>query len=124
MTLLAIRGATTCDHDTKDEITKVTTELLIEVMQRNSLSTDDIISVLFTATPDIHSEFPATVARTLEGFSEVPVMCAQELDIHGSMKNCIRIMMHVDIPKERKEIKHVFMGNAKNLRKDIDQEGN
>ena len=96
MTFLAIRGATTCDHDTKDEITKVTTELLIEVMQRNSLSTDDIISVLFTATPDIHSE----------------------------LKNCIRIMMHVDIPKERKEIKHVFMGNAKNLRKDIDQEGN
>lgn len=119
MTYLAIRGATTCDEDTKEEVAKVTQELLSEMINRNSLELDNIVSVLFTATCDIHSEFPATAARSLEGFSEIPVMCAQELDIVGSMPMCIRVMMHIDANKTRKEVKHVFLGNAKNLRKDL-----
>lgn len=119
MTYLAIRGATTCDEDTKDEVAKVTQVLLSEMINRNSLELDNIVSVLFTATGDIHSEFPATAARSLDGFSEIPVMCAQELDIVGSMPMCIRIMMHIDANKTRKDIKHVFLGNAKNLRKDL-----
>ena len=123
MTFLAIRGATTVEEDVKDQVSSATQELLTEIIERNNLSLDSIVSVLFTATPDIHSEFPATAARSLDGFSEIPVMCAQELDITGSMKMCIRIMMHVDIDKTRKDIKHVFLGNAKNLRKDLVQDG-
>lgn len=122
MTYLAIRGATTCEVDTKEQIAKVTQELLSEIIDRNSLSLENIISVLFTATNDLHSEFPATAARSLEGFSEIPVMCAAELDIVGSMPMCIRIMMHVDVNKTRKDIKHVFLGNAKNLRKDLSED--
>lgn len=122
MTYLAIRGATTCDEDTSGEVSKVTQELLSEIINRNSLELENIVSVLFTATKDIHSEFPATAARSLNGFSEIPVMCAQEIDVTGSMPMCIRIMMHVDATKSRKDIKHVFLGNAKNLRKDLAQD--
>ncbi|MBP9114759.1 MAG: chorismate mutase [Acidimicrobiia bacterium] len=122
MTFLAIRGATTCAHDTKEEVSRVTQELLTEMIKRNSLMMENIVSVIFTATNDIHSEFPATASRKLEGFSEIPVMCAQELDISGAMPNCIRVMMHVDIDMSRKDIKHVFMGNAQKLRKDLNQD--
>ena len=122
MTYLAIRGATTCEVDTSAEVSKVTQDLLTEIINRNSLDLDNIVSVLFTATSDIHSEFPATAARSLEGFSEIPVMCAQEIDVVGSMPMCIRIMMHIDTNKTRKDIKHVFLGNAKNLRKDLVQD--
>lgn len=122
MTYLAIRGASTCEEDTKQEVTKVTQALLEKMIEQNSLDLDSIVSVLFTATGDIHSEFPATAARSLKGFSDIPLMCARELDIDGSMPMCIRIMMHVDVAKTKKDIKHIFMGKAKNLRKDLTEE--
>lgn len=121
MTFLAIRGATTCPENTKDSITASTQDLVSEMMARNNISQNSIVSILFTATSDLTQEFPATAARSL-GLDEVPLMCAQELSIDGSMPKCIRVMMHVDIPKSRSEIHHVFLGQAKNLRKDLIEE--
>lgn len=118
MTFLAVRGATTCEEDTKEEITKVSQELVREMMKRNSIASKDIVSILFTATSDLTKEFPATAARSM-GLDDVPLMCAQELDIEGSMPRCIRVMMHIDVPKMKSDIFHVFLGNAKSLRKDI-----
>lgn len=121
MAFLAIRGATTCPDNTKKAITKATQELVSEMMSRNTISQNSIVSILFTATSDLTKEFPATAARGL-GLDDVPLMCAQELSIEGSMPRCIRIMMHVDIPMSRSEIKHVFLGDAKKLRKDLSGE--
>lgn len=118
MTFLAIRGATTCEENSKEEITSATQDLVSEMMKRNGVAQNQIISVLFTATADLTQEFPATAARGL-GLDDVPLMCAQELSIDGSMPRCIRIMMHVEIGKQRSEIQHVFMGRAQSLRKDL-----
>lgn len=118
MTFLAIRGATTCDSDTKADITKSTQELVSDMLSRNNIEQDQIISIFFTATKDLTQEFPATAARGL-GLDDVPLMCAQELSIDGSMPRCIRVMMHVDINKSKKDIHHVFMGQAQALRKDL-----
>lgn len=118
MTFLAIRGATTCEKDSKKAITSATQELVSEMMKRNGVAQNQIISVLFTATADLTQEFPATAARGL-GLDDVPLMCAQELSIEGSMPRCIRVMMHVEIGKQRSDIHHVFMGRAQALRKDL-----
>jgi chorismate mutase len=121
MTFLAIRGATTCDADTKEDITKATQQLVSEMLVRNRIEADNVISILFTATADLTKEFPATAARSL-GLDEVPLMCAQELTIEGSMPRCIRVMMHVEAPMTRSDVHHVFLGNAKALRKDLTEE--
>lgn len=118
MTFLAIRGATTCNENSKDDITKATQELVSAMMERNLISQNQIVSILFTATSDLTKEFPATAARGL-GLDDVPLMCAQELEIEGSMPRCIRVMMHIDAPKQKSEIHHVFMGQATQLRKDL-----
>jgi len=118
MAFLAIRGATTCDQDSKEDITKATQELVSLMMERNGLNQNQIVSILFTATSDLVSEFPATAARGL-GLDDTPLMCAQELSIAGSMPRCIRVMMHVELSKNRSEIHHVFMGEATQLRKDL-----
>jgi len=118
MTFLAIRGATTCQHDSKEDITKATQELVTAMMTKNDVAQNQIVSILFTSTADLVSEFPATAARGL-GLDDVPLMCAQELNIAGSMPRCIRAMMHVDIPKSRSDVQHVFLGDATQLRKDL-----
>lgn len=118
MTFLAIRGATTCENNTKDDITVATQQLVSEMIKRNNLDESRIVSILFTATPDLTQEFPATAARSL-GLDHVPLMCAQELSIEGSMRKCIRIMMHVDAPMSRSDVHHVFLGNAQALRRDL-----
>lgn len=118
MTFLAIRGATTCEGNTKEEITSSTQKLVSEMMSRNEIEQSEIISILFTATSDLTKEFPATAARSL-GLDDIPLMCAQELEIDGAMPRCIRVMMHVDVKRKRGEIKHVFLGQAQNLRKDL-----
>ena len=118
MTFLAIRGATTCENDTKEDITTATQDLVTQMMSRNNIAQNQIISILFTATADLTQEFPATAARGL-GLDDIPLMCAQELSIAGSMPRCIRVMMHIESSKQRSEIHHVFMGQAQALRKDL-----
>lgn len=94
--------------------------LLTAILERNGLTADDLISVWFTATPDLHSDFPAAAARGL-GIVDVPLICAQELDIAGAMPRVVRILAHIESDLPKAEIAHVYLGAAASLRKDIAQ---
>jgi chorismate mutase len=116
----AVRGAVQIGGDDRDDILAGTTELVTEVMSRNELSTGDVISVLFTATPDLTAEFPALAARKL-GFQEVPLLCATEIDVPGAMPRVVRLMMHIETSKPRSALQHVYLRGAAALRLDIAQ---
>ena|SRR6478672_9894327 len=118
--VLALRGATTLDVDEKEHLLERVTALLGQMMERNGLAHDDLISILFTATDDVHSCFPALAARTM-GFGDVPLICARELDIDGGMPRCIRILMHMNTDKLRSDLHHVYLENAVGLRDDLPQ---
>jgi len=117
-TLRAIRGATTVDEDAPEAITERVVTLLTRIMERNDLVEDDIVSILFTATDDLVSMFPATAARTM-GLGAVPLICARELGISGSVPRCVRVMLHVTTGRPRDEIIHVYLGGAQGLRDDL-----
>ena len=117
-TLRAIRGASTVDEDTPEDITGRVVALLGAIMERNDLVEDDIVSILFTATDDIVSVFPATAARTM-GLGAVPLICARELAIVGSVPHCIRVMLHVTTTRARVYIHHVYLEGAQGLRDDL-----
>jgi chorismate mutase len=114
----AIRGATTVDEDSIDAITERVLALLGEILERNGLVEDDIISILFTATEDLTSTFPATAARTA-GLGAVPLICARELAVVGSVPRCIRVMLHVTTERSKGEIHHVYLEGARGLRDDL-----
>lgn len=114
----AIRGATTVDADDAEAITTRVVALLREIIERNGLSEDDIISILFTATEDIVSTFPATAARSI-GLGAVPLICARELAVAGSVPRCIRVMLHVESERPRGDIHHVYLEGARGLRDDL-----
>jgi chorismate mutase len=116
----AVRGAVQVGSDDRAEILAATTELVTEVMTRNELSTDDVISVLFTATTDLTAEFPALAARKL-GFQEVPLLCASEISVPGAMPRVVRLMMHIETDKPRSHMQHVYLRGAAALRLDIAQ---
>ncbi|HEX3840474.1 MAG TPA: chorismate mutase [Acidimicrobiales bacterium] len=114
----AVRGATTVDTDTIEAITERVVALLREILERNGLGEEDIISILFTATEDIVSTFPATAARSM-GLGAVPLICARELAVVGSVPQCIRVMLHVESDRPRREIHHVYLEGARGLRDDL-----
>ena len=114
----ALRGATTIDADTSDEVKVRTIALLEQMIERNGVDHDDIISVLFTATDDIHSMFPASAARDI-GFGDIPLICARELVIVGATPNCIRVLMHLTTTRARSELRHVYLEGASGLRDDL-----
>jgi chorismate mutase len=114
----ALRGATTVDEDTADQVQDRTKALVAAMLERNAVDHDDLISILFTATDDIHSLFPATAAREL-GLGDVPLICARELDIVGSTPRCIRVLLHCSTPRKRDELHHVYLEGAKGLRDDL-----
>jgi chorismate mutase len=116
----AVRGAVQVKGNDRAEILAGTAELVTEVMSRNELTPDDVISVIFTATPDLTAEFPALAARQL-GFQEVPLLCASELGVPGAMPCVVRLMMHVETGKPRSALQHVYLGGAAALRLDIAQ---
>jgi chorismate mutase len=116
--LRAIRGATQLDVDEREHLLERVTELVGAVLERNRLGADDLVSIIFTATPDLHSEFPAYAARSL-GISEVPLLCTQELDVAGAMPRIVRLLAHVETPLTASEIRHVFLHGARNLRTDL-----
>jgi chorismate mutase len=120
MTVRAVRGAVQVDADDRDAILEGTTELVNEVMTRNELTTDDVISVLFTCTPDLTAEFPALAARKI-GFHDVPLMCATEINRPGAMPRVIRLMAHIETGRPRSAIQHVYLRGAVALRLDIAQ---
>jgi chorismate mutase len=115
--LKAIRGATTAERDTRDEIAARSEELLGAVIERNALAVGDIVSVIFTATPDLVSDFPAVAARRL-GLSHTPLLCSQEIPVAGAVPRCIRVLVHCYAPAAR-EMRHVYLHEARQLRLDL-----
>jgi chorismate mutase len=116
----AIRGAVQVDSNDRESILEGTTDLVSEVMSRNELTPADVISVMFTCTPDLTAEFPALAARKL-GFHDVPLMCSVEINVPGAMPRVVRLMAHVATSQPRSEIKHVYLRGAAALRLDIAQ---
>lgn len=118
MPVRAIRGATTINNNTTGEIIKETKILLKKIVEDNNIKKDDIISVIFTATRDIDAVYPAVAAREM-GWTDIALMCAREMEVPGSLKMCIRVLIHVnmDIPNDR--IKYVYLNGAKVLRPDL-----
>lgn len=114
----ALRGATTVDEDTVEQLTERVQEMLREVMARNDLLEEDVISIIFTATPDVVSSFPATAARGM-GFGAVPLLCATEIAVPGSTARCVRVLLHVSTTLERDELRHVYLHGAQGLRDDL-----
>lgn len=120
MAVRAVRGAVQIDRDDVDELHEATAELVTAVMERNGLTLDDMISVIFTVTPDLTSDFPAHAARRM-GFTDVPLMCSTEIPVTGAMPRVIRLMAHVETDKSRRQIQHVYLRGAAALRRDIAQ---
>lgn len=120
MAVRAIRGATQLDHDEREHLLASVTELIEAVMEANDVDRGHLISMILTSTPDLRSEFPAVAAREL-GIGDVPLLCAQELDIDGAMPRVIRVMVHVDTDRSRADIRHVYLRGATALRKDLAQ---
>lgn len=118
MAVRAVRGATQLDDDDREQMLARVSEMVLDVMASNGLDVNDFISVIFTATSDLVSEFPAYAARQL-GFGEVPLICARELEIAGSMPRVVRMMAHVETDLPRAEITHVYLHGAAALRTDL-----
>jgi chorismate mutase len=118
--LRAIRGATTLEADTREQIMERTGTLVQEILARNELAHEDLVSIIFTATSDIRSEFPAAAARAA-GINTVPLLCARELDVEGAVGLCIRVLVHAYSPLEATQIRHVYLEGAQPLRTDLPQ---
>ena len=120
MAMRAIRGATQLDTDDRDHLLVSVEELIREILEQNDVDTDQLVSMIFTATPDLHSEFPALAARQL-GIGDVPLLCAQEIDVDGAMPRVIRVMVHIESDLPRGEVRHVYLRGAAALRRDLAQ---
>ncbi|QLQ10589.1 MAG: chorismate mutase [Nocardioidaceae bacterium] len=118
MAVRAIRGATQLETDEREHLLERTAEMVEDVMATNSLEVDDFISIIFTATMDISSEFPAYAARRL-GFTEVPLICTRELEIEGSMPRVVRMLAHVETELTKAEVTHAYLHGAAHLRRDL-----
>lgn len=112
-----VRGATTIATDDRELVLKATRELLALMIRLNGIRSEDVASAIFTTTTDIVSVFPATAARQL-GWLDVPLMCAHEMSVPGSLGRCIRILLHWNTDKPQQEIQHVYLHEARNLRPD------
>lgn len=114
----AIRGATTVDYDDSAHIAGAVCEMLGAILAANGVTTEAIVSAMFTATPDLCSAFPATAARSM-GWSAIPMMCASEIDVAGAQPRCIRVMLHVERPLGAPPVTHVYLRDAAALRPDL-----
>jgi chorismate mutase len=114
----ALRGATTLDVDERDHLIERTQEVMSALFARNGLTEDDLISIVFTATSDIHSAFPAEAARDA-GFTHVPLMCARELEIDGGIPRCVRLLIHAYTDRPATDLRHVYLHEARQLRTDL-----
>jgi chorismate mutase len=112
---VGIRGAITVDHDSPDLIRAATRELLARMIEANDLKSDDVISVIFTVTPDLQSEYPARAAREM-GWNDVPLLCATEIAVPDGLAHCIRVLMHASSGMPRAHIAHVYLRDAVGLR--------
>lgn len=117
-TLRALRGATTIDVDEKEHLFERVIALLGALFDRNGIDHDDVVSIIFTATDDVHSAFPAEAARKF-GLGDVPLLCARELNVHGATPLCVRVMVHLYTHRSRSELHHVYLEGARSLRDDL-----
>lgn len=118
MPVRAVRGATQVDANERELLLEATAELVRAVLERNELAPADLISVIFTATPDLTADFPAYAARMI-GITDVPFLCATEIDVPGAMPRVVRLLAHVETPKSRDDLRHVYLRGAAALRTDL-----
>ncbi len=119
MAVRGIRGATTSDANTKSEILAKTKEMLEVLVRLNNIRVEDIASAVFSVTDDLDAEFPAVAARQM-GWIYTPLFCTMEIPVRGSLRNCIRVLLHVNSELRQDEITHVYLHGAKKLRPDLD----
>jgi chorismate mutase len=118
MRLRAARGAIRVPSDDSDALLGSTERLLSAVLQRNEIGSEDLVSIMFTATEDLRSAFPAEAARRM-GLGRVPLMCAQEIPVKGSMSSVIRVLLHFHSERTLGEVEHVYLDGAESLRDDV-----
>ena len=118
MTCRGVRGATTAESNSRDDILRSTRQLLALMIRRNNIEADDVASALFSVTRDLNAEFPALAARQL-GWLDVPLMCTHEISVPGSLPRCIRVLVHWNTEKPQKEINHIYIKGAAGLRPDL-----
>lgn len=118
MRVRAARGAIVVDRDEADTLLAATERLLREVLDRNEVPTDDLVSVLFTVTDDLRSAFPAEAARRM-GLGEVPLLCAREIPVEGAMPRIVRVLVHFHSDLGLGEVVHVYLDGAESLRDDL-----
>lgn len=114
----ALRGATTLDRDEREHLLERTQELIHTLFERNALGEDDLVSIVFTATGDVHSAYPAEAAREA-GITHVPLLCARELEIDGGIPRCIRLLVHAYTDRAVRDMRHVYLHEARQLRTDL-----
>lgn len=122
MAVRALRGAITVDADDTTEIKRRTIDLLAALFDRNTIDVDDVISVFFTATPDLRSVAPAAAARDF-GLTDVPLLCATEMPTERGLPHCIRMLLHIETTVERRELRHAFLRGATVLRPELVEPG-
>jgi len=120
MSVRAVRGAIQVEANERDPILDGTRELVLEVLKRNEIDPADLISIIFTATPDLNADFPAYAAR-LMGLVDVPLLCTTEIAVPGAMPRVLRLLAHVETPRGRSDIRHVYLRGAAQLRTDLPQ---
>jgi chorismate mutase len=118
LSVRAVRGAICVERDDADAVLAATRRLLETVLERNGVSTPDVVSVFFTATPDLRSAFPAEAARRM-GLGSVPLMCAQEMDVTGAMERVVRLLLHFHTGRSQDEVTPVYLDGAESLRDDL-----
>ena len=118
MAVRAIRGATQLEVDEREHLLERSAELVRAVLEANELVSEDLISILFTVTPDLRSEFPAVAGRQV-GLVDVPLICAQEIDVPHALPRVVRMLVHAESPQSREKIQHVYLHGAVKLRPDL-----
>ena len=117
--LRGVRGATTVEGNTREEIIEATEELLGEMILRNDIDSNEVASAWFTTTPDLNAEFPAVAARLTYKWSHAALMCGHDMQVPGSLPSCLRILLHVNTPLRQNQIQHVYLRGARVLRTDL-----
>jgi chorismate mutase len=112
-----VRGATTCEANTREAILAATREMLEQLIETNGLRPEDLASAIFTTTPDLSAEFPAVAARAL-GWTDTALLCGHEMTVPGSLPRCIRVLVHWNTERRADEVVHVYIRGAKSLRPD------
>lgn len=118
MVCRGIRGATTVDANSRDEILVATRQLLALIIRLNGIQAEHVASAIFTTTSDLNAEFPALAARQL-GWLDVPLLCTHEISVPGSLPRCIRVLIHWNTDRAQREVQHVYIKEARRLRPDL-----